>query len=113
MLPSIHPGDVLTVRNQAARNLSVGEIILAQCGRGLVAHRIVGRRGSALVTRGDSLSQNDPPVNEEEVLGRIVGVTRDGRPVNLKLTPAQRLARAVLRRSDLSVRVLMRWKRRG
>lgn len=111
MLPSVQPGDVLTVRREAAGGLRSGEIILAQRGRQLVAHRIVGKKGRSLITRGDSLTENDAPFEESQVLGRVVAVTRGGRTVDPRLTPGRLLTLVLLRRSDLAVRVLLRWKR--
>src|SRR5438445_11078032 len=65
MLPSVWPGDLLTVRRQSFSELQNGEIVLYERegaenaltrpygpaspkGRGFVAHRIVGRRGGKL-----------------------------------------------------------------
>src|SRR5881296_375304 len=94
MLPSVWPGDLLTVRRQSFSEFQSGEIVLyeREAGEntitrpyepaspgGFVAHRVVGRRGEKLITRGDSLHQNDAPVDEEQVLGRVVCVTRNGR----------------------------------
>src|SRR2546422_3660584 len=86
MLPSVWPGDLLTVRRQSFSEFQSGEIVLYEReagentltrpygpaspkGRGFVAHRIVGRNGRQLITRGDSLRRNDAPVHEEQVLG--------------------------------------------
>lgn len=110
MLPCVQPGDILTVRRQTVRNLRHGEIVLAQRGRQLVAHRIVGKAGGAFITRRDCLSENDAPFEEHEVPGRVVAITRGGRAVSLRLTLRQRLALPLLRRSELSIRVLLRWK---
>src|SRR5436309_12353082 len=114
MLPSVWPGDLLTVRRQSFSEFQNGEIVLYEReggentltrpygpaspgGRGFVAHRVVGRRGGKLITRGDSLRQN-APVHEEQVLGRVVGVTRNGRHIDLEFTRKRRIAAWVLRR---------------
>src|SRR5437879_8061484 len=78
MLPSVWPGDLLTVRRQSFSEFRNGEIVLYEREAGentltrpfgpasprgdFVAHRIVGRRGGKLITRGDSLRRNDAPV---------------------------------------------------
>src|SRR5437870_10672682 len=128
MLPSVWPGDLLTVRQQSFSEFQSGEIVLYEReagentltrpygpaspgGRGFVAHRIVGRRGRQLITRGDSLRRNDAPVDEEQVLGRVVCVTRNGRRIGLEFTRKRRMAAWVLRRSDLAGRVLLRFAR--
>ena len=130
MLPSVWPGDLLTVRRQSFSEFMNGEIVLYEReagentltrpygpaspgGRGFVAHRVVGRRGRQLITRGDSLRQNDAPVHEEQVLGRVVCVTRNGRHIGLEFTRTRRMAAWVLRRSDLAGRVFLRFTRRS
>jgi len=123
MLPWVWPGDVLTVVRQPIERFHSGDIVLAcRHGRGagrhsmeFVAHRIVrkqfGGRGRYLITRGDSLPHNDPPLEEGAILGRVVAVTRNGRPVDASLTRSRQIASWFLRRSVFSVRVLMKLAR--
>ena len=129
MLPSVWPGDLLTVRRQSFSEFQSGDTVLYERGdesaltrsygpaspkgRGFVAHRIVGRTGRQLITRGDSLRRNDAPVHEEQVLGRVVCVTRNGRRIGLEFTRKRRMAAWVLRRSDLAGRVVLRFARRS
>src|SRR5438876_1115588 len=129
MLPSVWPGDLLTVRRQSFSEFRDGEIVLYEReggenaltrpygpasprGRGdFVAHRIVERSGRELITRGDSLRQNDVPVHEEQVLGRVVSISRNGRAIRLEFTLGRRMVAWVLRRSDFAGRVLLRFTR--
>src|SRR5437016_14497567 len=67
MLPSVWPGDVLTVRRQSFSELRVGQIVLCSRGGQLMAHRIVNRNRRPLITRGDSLRRNDAPVDESQI----------------------------------------------
>ena len=128
MLPSVWPGDFLTVRRQSFSEFQSGEIVLyeREAGEntltrpygpaspgGFVAHRVVGRKGRQLITRGDSLRQNDAPVDEEQVLGRVVSISRNGRAIGLEFTRTRRIAAWVLRRSDLAGRVFLRFARRS
>src|SRR5437867_5169649 len=69
MMPSVWPGDLLTVRRQSFSEFRIGQIVLYRRGGGFVAHRVVGRSGGELMTRGDSLRLDDLPVREEQVLG--------------------------------------------
>ncbi len=115
MLPAVWPGDILTVRRRRIAELGPGEIVLCSRNRQLVAHRIVGKCGAVLTTRGDSLAHNDPPVREEEVLGQVVSIVRDGVRDGRKLDPRPVLWRRagawILCRSDFSTRVLLRLSR--
>src|SRR5437867_4118819 len=77
------------------------------------AHRLAGLTRRQLITRGDSLRRSDAPVNEEQVLGRVVCVTRNGRHIGLEFTRKRRMAAWVLRKSDLAGRVFLRFTRRS
>jgi len=117
MLPSVWPGDLLTVRRQSFSEFRRGQIVLYERVAGenaqLVAHRIVDcsgdRSGRQLITRGDSLRRNDAPVHEDQILGRVVSISRKGRPIGLDFTRSRRIAAWVLRRSDLAGRVFLRF----
>ncbi len=84
MVPSILPGDLISIQRAGLSEISPGEIVLyAREGR-LFAHRVVARAGGhddpRLITRGDRLSHNDPPVSSSELLGRVTSVQcGDGR----------------------------------
>src|SRR2546422_7181728 len=129
MLPSVWPGDLLTVRRQSFSEFQSGEIVLYEReagentltrpygpaspgGRGFVAHRIVRRNGRQLITRGDSLRRNDAPVHEEQVLGRVVCVTRNGRHIGLEFTRKRRIVAWGLQRSDFAGRGPLRCRKR-
>ncbi len=92
MVPSILPGDLISVQRVDMSEISPGEIVLfSQQGR-LFAHRAAGSAGSPddpyLVTRGDRLCHNDPPVFSSELLGRVSSIERGHRQVQ----PATRLS---------------------
>jgi len=46
MLPSIWPGDILTVNQCNAADLIPGRIVLCYRNQALVAHRVVGKRAT-------------------------------------------------------------------
>lgn len=72
MRPTLADGDVVRVRAGPAR---FGELAVARNPEGgLVAHRVVGRRGADLLLRGDDAPATDPPVAADDVLGRVVAV---------------------------------------
>lgn len=80
MLPSIRPGDILTVRQQEISDVRCGEVVLfAREGR-LYAHRVVkkleDRGGALLISRGDALLNEDLPVTAGELLGRVTFILR-------------------------------------
>jgi len=113
MLPSVWPGDVITIGRRPFSELRPGHIVLCSRGEQLVAHRVVRRVGDHLITRGDSLRSNDPPFQETHVLGRVVSITRNGHDIDPRFTRARRMAAWLLRRSDVCGRVFLRWTRFG
>jgi len=76
MLPSIWPGDVLSIEHKAGGEIVPGDIVLvARDGRFFV-HRLIGKSESEWITRGDSLPQDDEPVAEAQVLGKVSRIHR-------------------------------------
>ncbi len=120
MLPAIWPGDVLVVAPAEGRRLGAGDIILFSREDRLFAHRIleVHDRGSGtvLTTRGDALAQADAPVVAPQVLGRVVAVLREGRPVDgWRASQAQKMLAWALRHAGPAYFLLLRiheWRRR-
>jgi len=110
MLPAVWPGDLLTVRRCGSAELNAGQIVLCFRDGALVAHRLVGTRGKQFLTRGDSLYNFDRPFREDEILGRVVAMERDGRQVDPNPSWWHGAVRFLLRRSELCVRLLLRWK---
>lgn len=111
MLPSVWPGDVLTVRRRSPAELLAGGIVLCYRNGGFVAHRLVGKRGDHLVTRGDAHTFEDTPFRSEDVLGEVVGIQRGGRSVRLSPVWWQRAASSVAARSEACTRTLLRLRR--
>lgn len=107
MLPAILPGDVLTVRRYASDELQPGHIILYSRNGRLTAHRIIQVSGEHLLTRGDCLTEFDMPVRFIEVVGQVVGIRRNGRPVDARHTFWQRFAASILRRSEWCTRLFL------
>jgi signal peptidase I len=92
MVPCVHPGDLITVQRASLNEISPGEVVLFTREVGLAAHRVVAKtnalRESCLITRGDRLRDNDPPVSSSALLGRVQFIERSGR----RFQPAGRLS---------------------
>jgi signal peptidase I len=108
MLPSVWPGDVITVRRKSAADLIPGQIVLCYRDRKYLAHRLIAKRDQYFFTRGDSLSYDDPPFRENEVLGEVCSIQRNGREVALSTSWWHSGASWIVRHSDLCSRVLPR-----
>jgi hypothetical protein len=109
MMPALLPGDLATIRRASLGDISTGDVVLfLQRGR-LFVHRVVGqailsgagRSGEPwLITRGDRLRHDDPPVSSCELLGRVVAIERDNRKMQLAPHRSNSLFARVLRASD-------------
>jgi hypothetical protein len=106
MVPSILPGDLISIQRAGLSEISIGEIVLYSRDERLFAHRVMARAGShddpRLITRGDRLSYTDPLVSSLELLGRVTSIQcgdgRGHRPV--------RPAAGVRRWEEMIARVL-------
>src|SRR5258708_31307491 len=76
MLPSIWAGDIACVSRVVAYR--PGDVVLFSRKGRLFVHRVVEMSGGAVVTRGDSMLDADPPVAPGDVLGRLESIGRGG-----------------------------------
>jgi hypothetical protein len=84
MLPTLWPGDRLTVRAIQFDDVAAGDVVLFAREDRFFIHRVLrkcdsagGSTGPSLVTRGDSMRTADAPVSPEELLGKVVSVSRN------------------------------------
>jgi signal peptidase I len=109
MVPSILPGDLVLIKKASLPDISAGEIVVYLRKGRFVVHRVVDRNAAGtaarpevprLITRGDRLRQDDAPVSEQELLGRVVSIERENRKVALPATGTNRAMVRLLRASD-------------
>lgn len=106
MLPSLWPGDLLTIECVAHDEIAPGDIVLVSRDNRFFAHRLIGRRqdqGRILwITRGDAVPHNDSPVAASDVLGRVAGIRRGNRSFvpNPRISLFQSALAWMLRRWD-------------
>src|SRR5580704_251477 len=83
MAPSVLPGDLISIQRAELDEISSGEIVLFSRDERLFVHRVVSRDAAretpCLVTRGDRLGHEDPPVTAAELLGRVTSIERGHR----------------------------------
>ena len=77
-----------------AGRVRFGDLLAYECGGALVCHRVIGRRGAALLTRADHRGAGPEVVGESQIVGVVTAFEREGVTVELS-TPGQR-ARATL-----------------
>ena len=122
MVPSILPGDFISVRRAGIQDISAGEIVLFFRDARFFVHRVIqrislsGRNSPAasLITRGDRLLYDDPAVTADQLLGRIILIERNNRQVPLMARGTNHPIVRVLRSSDRATSIylwLAAWRR--
>ncbi len=82
MHPVIHTGNMVTVSPVSLDNIRPGQIllylpVLPDGSRGMVLHRYLGRNpDNTLRMRADACPVLDPPVNADDVVGRVVRIRK-------------------------------------
>ena len=115
MAPSILPGDLVSIQRATLDEISRGEIVLFSRDGRLFVHRVVSvapaPNAPCLITRGDRLRNDDPPVSPSEFLGRVLSIERGGRRFQPDRTMKgwSRFIQPVLRSSHLITRAYLRF----
>lgn len=80
MFPFLLDGDIIQVAPFRIQGLRIGDIIFYRSADRMLAHRVVGfvttSSGECARVRGDAFLQEDPPVAEEDLIGRVELVSR-------------------------------------
>jgi hypothetical protein len=93
MLPSVQPADVLVIRPVDIACVKCDDVVLFTVSSRLFAHRVVRIEGGVsrtLITRGDNHRHDDPPVTSGQLVGRVEGQLRGGRPTVMSGPPPRR-----------------------
>jgi len=86
MQPWMRPKDIALIRQISIENVRCGDVVLFRRENHLFVHRIVEKRGSLnaqLFSKGDAHPTSDGVVQEQELLGRVVRIYRNGRRIDL------------------------------
>jgi hypothetical protein len=88
MYPTVRPGDVLRIASRPVAQVNVGDIAVCRGNGYLFGHRVIGkseRDGHAyIVTRPDRTRQgSDAPTFDDNLLGVVVAIERNGKGVPL------------------------------
>lgn len=118
MVPSILPGSLISVQSADISEISSGEVVLYSREGRFFAHRVVARtridEQPALITRGDRLCYDDPPISGTELLGRVTSVQHGRGPAEFQVQPIARLGACkrailhILQRSDRATYLYLR-----
>jgi len=115
MVPAIFPGDTLVITRNPHARVRCGHVMLASRDGRFFAHRVVGKTNAGgrhlVFMRGDALLDNDPPVPDQDLLGRVTAVIRRGRRIELEEERPETTSffRSIIQRSDLFATLLVQW----
>ena len=109
MLPTIWPGDTVTLQSVSDGEVQVGDIVLVELNGRCLIHRITKSLPSGWITRGDSVPQSDPLIARHQLLGKIICIRRGPREfVPARLTWFRRAQAWLLCHSDRTRSVALR-----
>lgn len=112
MSPFIEDGDVLTLTSLAGTSPRCGDVVAfrrPQTGK-LIIHRVVEKRGTSYLIRGDNSPEGDGLVPKANILGYVTKVERDGKKVFLGLGPERFLIAFLIRRGVCFRLLLLVWR---
>jgi signal peptidase len=94
MYPFIKNGDIIIVERRNGSSVSTGDIIFYRRPDGSpTAHRLVeikNRENSTiLITKGDAMKYADPPLNDKQVMGRVIIIEGRGKKLRLNGWPGR------------------------
>jgi signal peptidase I len=87
MHPAIRDGEAITIAPVVTDDVVSGDVLLCRHGERVLAHRVVGVTTCGterfFELRGDANTSCDTPIGAGFVVGKVVGVRRNGRLVPL------------------------------
>ncbi|HZQ67836.1 MAG TPA: S24/S26 family peptidase [Terriglobales bacterium] len=112
MLPTLWPGDVLTIQSQKLAAAATGDLVLYQRQGRFFVHRLISKSAAndAFITRGDCMTKSDPVASAANFLGTIRTIRRGRAEImpKRKLSPAIRMLALGLSWSGLLQRAALR-----
>lgn len=86
MLPLMRTGDQVLVAHDCS-HIRTGDVIVFWQSNQLIIHRVIRIRQTSdticFLTKGDNGLSLDPPVREDQVIGKVLAVRQDNREISL------------------------------
>ncbi len=76
MEPAISQNDIIIVKEEKSYELN--DIVTFRSDNAYVTHRVISKSGNSLITKGDANNAKDVSIKQEDVIGRVVKVIKQG-----------------------------------
>ena len=76
MEPAISQNDIIIVKAQ--KEYELNDIVTFKSDNAYVTHRVISKSGNKIVTKGDANNAKDVSIKQEEIIGKVVNVIRQG-----------------------------------
>ncbi|MBR3158554.1 MAG: hypothetical protein IKF14_05555 [Atopobiaceae bacterium] len=75
--------DIVEIRPRHSGRYAKHDVVLYRLGGNYILHRVLRVREQDYIIAGDNNTFLDPPVSDEQVLGRMTRVIRSGKSINV------------------------------
>lgn len=72
MSPTIDIGDVVIV--ELTKDVEENDIIVYKDGESIITHRLIEKKETEFIARGDANNSDDKPIKEEMLLGKVIKI---------------------------------------
>ncbi|GIW65469.1 MAG: hypothetical protein KatS3mg093_448 [Candidatus Parcubacteria bacterium] len=82
MWPILQENDIIYFKKTSFFKIAVNDLIVFRKKRRIICHRVIYKRKSFVITKGDNSFKNDGKIYKRQILGRVYQVKRNGRFFN-------------------------------
>ncbi|MDP8216455.1 MAG: S24/S26 family peptidase [Candidatus Kaelpia imicola] len=115
MWPFLKSGEKVVVKKTESSNLHIGDIIVYRSNKQITCHRLVKKIISQnryfLYPRGDNQIKLNSPILEEQLIGKAVGILRNGRISRLDRIWSKYLNWAIVKFAPIAKIILRPFKK--
>ena len=72
MSPEINPGDWIIVKT--SKNIQLKDVVTYKQDGEFITHRVIGAYNGTYVTKGDANNSKDEPIDESQIVGKVVKI---------------------------------------
>lgn len=77
MEPILKDGDILIIKKVPFSKIKINDIVVFKKENKLIAHRVIYKKHSYLITKGDKVLKSDGKIYQKEIFGKVFQVKRE------------------------------------